>query len=67
MPQLNNADTNMLSIPFIASCNCNGHGTCATISTMHATVFPATYDAAYALWDKNQTTSCICDIGKQAV
>eukprot|EP01031_Cornospumella_fuschlensis_P033531 gene33531-40566_t len=46
-----------------AKCDCNGHGTCATINTLRETLYPALYTTPYALWDRNQTTACICDVG----
>ena len=47
------------------SCNCNDRGTCLNIGLMYER-FSATVNTTasyYSVWDKDQTTSCICDFG----
>ncbi|RYZ76503.1 MAG: hypothetical protein EOP04_32000, partial [Proteobacteria bacterium] len=46
-----------------AKCDCGGHGTCATINTLRETLYPSLHTTPYAMWDGNQTTACICDVG----
>lgn len=43
----------------VASCDCHGHGVCTTIDQLYKI-----YEGGeYALWDKDHTTSCVCDMG----
>lgn len=48
-----------------STCNCNGHGTCATINSLYQNFLTnmTYYSQDYELWDAESTTSCVCDIG----
>lgn len=48
----------------IASCECNGHGTCQTIENLYQSYTPVLNTRTYTLWDRNHTSSCVCDYGK---